>query len=49
MTLRYGCVGAGGIAKGKHIKGYKGIPGVELVAICDSQERLAKKWLKQRV
>ncbi len=43
MTLRYGCVGAGGIAKGKHIKGYKGIPGVELVAICDSQERLAKE------
>lgn len=43
MTLRYGCVGAGGIARAKHIKGYQNIPDVEFVAVCDENEKFAKE------
>lgn len=43
MTLRYGCIGAGGIARAKHIKNYQNFPDVELVAVCDSNEKFAKE------
>jgi len=46
--LRYGCVGAGGIAEWKHLAGYSPIEGVEVKAICDpnikAAERLAEKY-----
>lgn len=34
--LRYGCVGAGGIARKKHLSNYAKEPEVELIAVCDS-------------
>lgn len=34
--LRYGCIGAGGIARKKHLSNYAKQPDVELVAVCDS-------------
>lgn len=46
--LKYGCVGAGGIADSKHLAGYSAIADVEIVAICDANrdaaERLARKY-----
>ena len=46
--LKYGCVGAGGIADWKHLKGYSAIERVEIRAICDpnikAAERLAEKY-----
>lgn len=47
MKLRYGCVGAGGIARSKHIKHYKEFENIELVSICDSNEELAKDVAEQ--
>lgn len=35
-TLRYGCIGAGGIARKKHLSNYAKQPNIELVAVCDS-------------
>ncbi|HZK26841.1 MAG TPA: Gfo/Idh/MocA family oxidoreductase [Thermoclostridium sp.] len=43
MSLRYGCIGAGGIARAKHIKEYKNITDVEFVAVCDSNEEFVKE------
>ncbi|MCX7842549.1 MAG: Gfo/Idh/MocA family oxidoreductase [Clostridia bacterium] len=47
-VLRYGCIGAGGIAEWKHLEGYSKLPGIELTAICDpnlkSAQRLAEKY-----
>ncbi len=46
--LRYACIGAGGVADKKHLKGYSELPEVEMVAICgtgtESAERLAAKY-----
>ena len=42
-TLRYACIGAGGIARKKHVSGYARQPGVELVATCDTVEASARK------
>lgn len=51
--LRYGCVGAGGIADGKHLKRYSAMDNVELVAISDPRreacEALAQKYGIARV
>ena len=33
--LRYACIGAGGIARKKHLNGYSKLPQVALTAICD--------------
>jgi len=41
MPLRYGCVGAGGIARAKHIKGYRELGNIEFVSICDPNEKFA--------
>lgn len=43
MMLRYGCVGAGSIAREKHFKGYHAFDNVEFVSICDANEKLAQK------
>ncbi len=43
MALRYGCVGAGGIARAKHIKGYKNLSDIEFVSVCDPNEKFAKE------
>ena len=40
--IRYCCIGAGGIAKKKHVSGYAKQKNVEIVAICDSFEAAAR-------
>lgn len=46
--LKYGCVGAGGIADWKHLDGYSKIGEVSIEAICDANlkaaEKLAEKY-----
>lgn len=42
QKLRYGCIGAGGIARKKHMNGYSKLPNVELAAVCDSNIEAAK-------
>lgn len=46
--LRYGCIGAGGIADKKHLKQYSELENVEMTAICDvdakAATRLAEKY-----
>ncbi len=39
---RYGCIGAGGIAINKHLKGYDALDNVAIVAICDVSEQALK-------
>lgn len=34
--FRYGCIGAGGIARKKHLPGYMKLPDVKVVAVCDT-------------
>lgn len=42
--LRYGIIGAGNIANGKHLPGYSALKDdVEIVAVCDIKEDVAKK------
>lgn len=41
--LRYACVGAGGIARKKHMNGYSKLPEIEMVAVCDTDEAAAKR------
>lgn len=41
--LRYGCVGAGAVARGKHMKGYSSLNGIEFVSVCDTNEKFAKE------
>jgi len=41
--LKYACIGAGGIARKKHVAGYAKQKDVEIVAICDTYEPSAKK------
>lgn len=41
--LKYGCVGAGGIADYKHLSGYSKIDEVEITAICDPNHKAVKK------
>lgn len=36
QKLKYACIGAGGIARKKHLTGYSKLPDVELAAICDT-------------
>lgn len=43
MKLRYGCVGAGGIARNKHMKAYKKIQDIEFVAVSDPNIEYAKE------
>lgn len=42
-NLKYACVGAGGIAVGKHLKGYSEVRGVDNVAVCDPDMDAARK------
>lgn len=44
--LRYACIGAGGIARKKHMNGYSKLPEVELVAVCDLCEEAAESLAK---
>lgn len=46
MELRYGCVGAGSIARKKHIRNYKDIEGIKMVAVCDSNIEKAKELIE---
>lgn len=41
--IRYGCIGAGGIARKKHLPGYQKLHEVELVAVCDVNIANAQK------
>jgi len=41
--LRYGCVGAGAVARAKHMKGYSSLNGIEFVSVCDTNEKFAKE------
>jgi predicted dehydrogenase len=45
--LRYGLVGAGSIAERKHLKGYLGQPGVEVVAVCNHRPDRAAELARQ--
>jgi len=47
MALRYGCIGAGSIARAKHIREYRNVPDVELVAVCDENEKFAEEVAKE--
>ena len=47
MKLRYGCIGAGGIARAKHIRGYQSIRDVEFVAVCDENPKFAEEVAKE--
>lgn len=51
--LKYVCIGAGGIARKKHLPGYSKLSNVELAAICDANlpaaEALAKDFGVSRV
>ena len=51
--LRYACIGAGGIARKKHLNGYSKLPQVDIVAICDTSrpaaEALAREFSIPRV
>jgi predicted dehydrogenase len=42
-TIGIGFIGAGGIARQRHIPGLKAIPGVRLVAVCNRSEESSKK------
>lgn len=41
--LRYACVGAGGIARKKHMAGYAKMPEIEIAAVCDENLEAARK------
>ena len=41
-TIKYCCIGAGGIAKKKHLNGYSKQKNVQIVAVCDTFEASAK-------
>ncbi len=42
-TIGIGFIGAGGIARQRHIPGLKAIPGVKLVAVCNRSEESSRK------
>ncbi len=46
--IRIGIIGAGGIVRQRHLPGFKGIPGVEIVAVCnrskESTERIGQEY-----
>ena len=52
-NIRIGIIGAGGNTRAKHIPGFKAIPGVEVVAVCnrtkESGEKVAKEFGIPRV
>lgn len=41
--LRYACIGAGGIARKKHMNGYSRLPQIKLAAVCDTDREAAEK------
>lgn len=43
QKLKYACIGAGGIARKKHLNGYSKLPEIELVAVCDSCRAAAEQ------
>lgn len=53
QRVRVGIVGAGGIARLRHLPGFRAIPGVELVSVCnrsrESAERVAREFHIPRV
>jgi predicted dehydrogenase len=46
-TFRVGVIGTGGIYKAAHQHGWRSIPGVEIVAVCDVDERSAAAAAKE--
>ncbi len=52
-SIRIGMIGAGAITQTRHLPGFKKIPGVQLVAVCNrselSSKRVAKQWGFERV
>ncbi len=48
MSLRIGVIGAGANTRAKHLPGFKAIPGVEIVAVCnrtkESGEKVAREF-----
>lgn len=45
--IRYACIGAGGIARKKHLQGYSRLPQVELAAICDTNRAAAEALARE--
>ena len=45
--FRVGIIGAGGIARGVHLPGWKAIPDVEIVAVADINEAQAELVAKE--
>lgn len=45
--IRYACIGAGGIARKKHLQGYSRLEGVSLTAICDTNSAAAEALAKE--
>lgn len=43
QILRYACIGAGGIARKKHLNGYSRLSSVKPVAVCDTNLEAAKR------
>ncbi len=46
VRLKYACIGAGGIARKKHLPGYSADGRVEVAAVCDSDLLLSEKLAK---
>ena len=53
QIVRIGVIGAGAITRSRHLPGFKKIPGVQLVAVCNrskaSSTRIAKEWGFERI
>ena len=45
--IQYACIGAGGIARKKHLQGYSRLPQVHLAAICDTNSAAAEALAKE--
>ena len=45
--IQYACIGAGGIARKKHLLGYSRLPQVHLAAICDTNSAAAEALAKE--
>lgn len=43
QKLKYACIGAGGIARKKHLNGYSKLSEIEIVAVCDTCRTAAEK------
>jgi len=47
QTLTVGIIGAGGIARGPHINGWKQVRGAEVIAVCDINREAAESMARE--